>query len=64
MATTSGAQSIWDKAHLAEVREHLNDGAYATAYHHLLKEADDRMEQTPLSVMMKEKTAASGGKHD
>ena len=64
MATTAGAQSIWDKAHLAEVREHLNDGAYATAYHHLLKEADDRMEQAPLSVMMKEKTAASGDKHD
>ena len=64
MAATAGAQSIWNKAHLAEVREHLSDGAYATAYHHLLKEADDRMEQAPLSVRMKEKPAASGDNHD
>jgi len=61
---TAGAQSIWDQAHLARVREHLGDGTYAAAYRQLLKEADACMEQAPLSVMMKEKTAASGDKHD
>ena len=57
IVVTAGAQSIWDQAHLARVREHLGDGTYAAAYRQLLKEADACMEQAPLSVMMKEKTA-------
>ena len=61
---TAGAQSIWDKAHLAEVRENLGQPAYATAYQNLIKEAEKRMTQAPLSVMAKEKTAVSGDKHD
>lgn len=61
---TAGAQSIWDKAHLAEVREKLGQPVYATAYQHLIKEAEKRMTQAPLSVMAKEKTAVSGDKHD
>lgn len=64
IATTAGAQSIWDKAHLAEVREHLANGVYAAAYGQLLKKADACLAQVPLSVMMKEQTAASGDKHD
>ena len=64
MLTTAGAQSIWDSAHLAQVKANLQQPAYATAYKHLLEEADGQMERPPLSVMLKEKTAASGDKHD
>ena len=62
--TTAGAQSIWDKAHLAQVKEGLGQAAYAAAYRSLIREADRQLTQTPLSVMMKEKTAVSGDKHD
>ena len=62
--TTAGAQSIWDKTHLAQVKEGLGQAAYAAAYRSLIKEADRQLTQTPLSVMMKEKTAVSGDKHD
>ncbi len=62
--TTAGAQSIWDKSHLAQVKEGLGQAAYAAAYRSLIREADRQLTQTPLSVMMKEKTAVSGDKHD
>ena len=62
--TTAGAQSIWDRAHLARVKESLAMPAYATAYQRLLADADDCMRQEPLSVMMKEQTAVSGDRHD
>ena len=62
--TTAGAQSIWDKTHLAQVKEGLGQAAYAAAYRSLIREADRQLTQTPLSVMMKEKTAVSGDKHD
>lgn len=58
------AQSIWNAAHLASVKQHLSEPAYAIAYQRLLNEADWQMEQEPLSVMTKEKTAESGDKHD
>ena len=61
---TAGAQSIWDRAHLARVKESLAMPAYATAYQRLLADADGCMQQEPLSVMMKEQTAVSGDKHD
>ena len=61
---TAGAQSIWDKTHLAQVKEGLGQAAYAAAYRSLIREADRQLTQTPLSVMMKEKTAVSGDKHD
>lgn len=64
MLATVGAQSIWDSAHLAQVKASLQQPAYATAYKHLLEEADGQMKRSPLSVMLKEKTAASGDKHD
>ncbi len=62
--TSAGAQSIWDRAHLALVKESLSKPAYASAYKRLLSDADDFMVQEPLSVMMKEQTAVSGDKHD
>ena len=61
---TASAQSIWDKAHLAQVRQSLDRPAYAAAYKQLLHVADRNMTLKPVSVMMKEKTPASGDKHD
>ena len=61
---TAGAQSIWDGAHLARVKSELNQPAYATAYRQLIAEADRQTSLPPLSVMMKEKLAVSGNKHD
>ena len=60
----ASAQSIWDKAHLARVRESLGRPAYAVAYRQLLDDADKKLAAEPVSVMMKEKTPASGDKHD
>lgn len=58
------AQSIWDATHLKEVKQSLLQPAYATAYQELLERADKELTRPPLSVMMKEKTPASGNKHD
>ncbi|MBQ4147042.1 MAG: alginate lyase family protein, partial [Prevotella sp.] len=62
--SVAGAQSIWDGAHLATVKNHLQEPAYAVAYQHLIKQADRQLKKKPVSVMMKEKTAVSGDKHD
>lgn len=64
MITTAGAQSIWDNAHLARVKTDLQQPAYATAYRQLVEEANRQLCSPFLSVMQKEKTAASGDKHD
>lgn len=61
---TAGAQSIWDGAHLARIKADLQKPAYATAYRHLIEEANHQVDGQHLSVMMKEKTAVSGDKHD
>ncbi|MCD7901111.1 MAG: alginate lyase family protein [Bacteroides sp.] len=58
------AQSVWSPEHLKEVKNSLSQPAYATAYEKLLKRADQELTKEPLSVMMKEKTPASGDKHD
>lgn len=58
------AQSIWDKEHLATVKEHIGDPFYATACGELRTEADRLLDAEPLSVMMKEDTPVSGNKHD
>ena len=60
----AGAQSVWDCAHLAQVKSCLEQPAYATAYHQLIDEADKLMLLQPVSVMMKEHAPASGSKHD
>ena len=57
-------QSIWDACRLATVKEDLQEGVYATACHHLMSEATQLLGQQPVSVMMKDRTAASGDKHD
>lgn len=64
MTLTAGAQSIWDRAHLARVKADLQQPAYATAYRQVVMEAERMMDSPCLSVMMKEKTAGSGDKHD
>ena len=63
-AGTSPAQSIWDAAHLADVKQSLDQPYYAAAYRSLLRQADRLLDAEPLSVMMKDKTPASGDKHD
>ncbi|MDR2921042.1 MAG: alginate lyase family protein [Tannerella sp.] len=58
------AQSIWDSAHLETVKQSLSQPVYAIAYRQLLEDAKEELTKAPLSVMMKEKTPASGNKHD
>ena len=60
----ASAQSVWDKAHLARVKASLDRPVYAAAYRHLIREADKKMKEEPVSVMMKEKIPVSGDKHD
>lgn len=58
------AQSIWNTAHLENVKQSLQNPFYASAYQELKSEADKLLNVQPLSVMMKEKTPGSGNKHD
>lgn len=58
------AQSIWNIAHLENVKQSLQNPFYASAYQELKSEADKLLNVEPLSVMMKEKTPGSGNKHD
>ena len=61
------AQTIWDAAHLAEVKTQIQQSvtpAYQCAYRQLLLEADALLTIQPPSVMQKERVAASGDKHD
>ena len=64
LAPCTQAQSIWDTTHLANVKQSIGEPFYATAYQALKEEADQTLDTQPLSVMMKEKTPASGDKHD
>ena len=64
MAPCMQAQSVWNTTHLANVKRSIREPFYATAYETLKKEADRLSDAQPLSVMMKEKTPASGDKHD
>lgn len=59
---TSGiyAKSIWDINHLSEVKQSLSQYTYSTAYQALPDEADRQPAKPPLSVMIKDKTPASG----
>lgn len=58
------AQSIWDRAHLEDVRMSLGSPEYRMAFETLIRQADSLLDAVPLSVMQKEKTPASGDKHD
>ena len=44
--SVAGAQSIWDGAHLAHVKNHLQEPAYAVAYQHLIKQVDRQLKKT------------------
>ncbi len=61
---TSSARSVWDRDHLAQVKQQLHRDVYAMAYHRLIAEADSLLNVKALSVMDKSVTAASGNKHD
>ena len=62
---SASAQITWDAEHLAEVKRELNNNNfYSLAFENLKGEADKLLDAEPLSVMMKEKTPASGTKHD
>ncbi len=58
------AQSLWDVNHLERVKASLSSEQYKPAYDALLIYAENLMLKEPVSVMMKEKTPASGDKHD
>ncbi len=62
--TGINAQSIWNPEHLKEVKASLSSPVYTVAYQRLLDDAEKALTTEPLSVMMKEKTPASGDKHD
>ncbi len=64
MACTAQAQTIWDREHLAEVKANLQQPAYQTAYRCLMDEAEKALDLPDISVMLKDRTAASGDKHD
>lgn len=64
IAVNIQAQSIWDATHLMEVKNQLSQPFYAMAYNALIKRADEMLGAVPLSVMMKDRTPASGNKHD
>ena len=58
------AQSIWDRAHLEDVRMSLGSPEYRMAFETLIRQADSLLDAVLLSVTQKEKTPASGDKHD
>ena len=58
------AQTIWDRAHLAHVKANIQQPAYQSAFNHLIKDAEEALQMPCPSVMMKDRTAASGDKHD
>lgn len=63
-AGSAGAQSIWNGEHLKKVKQSLHQPFYSASYQGLVADADRVLDAQPLSVMMKEKTPASGNKHD
>ncbi|MBQ8500904.1 MAG: alginate lyase family protein [Bacteroides sp.] len=64
LASTLGAQSLWDAEHLSKVKQSIDQPFYADAYQALIREAERALEAEPLSVMMKEKAPVSGNMHD
>lgn len=58
------SQSIWDKNHLAKVKESIHHPLYSSAYESLISEANHILNLDPLSVTQKEIIPPSGDKHD
>ena len=52
------AQSIWNRAHLENVRISITSGDYRPALEFLTRQADSLLEATPLSVMLKKAVPA------
>ena len=64
VAASAWSQSIWNLQHLQQVKQSIARPYYAASFEALRADADSMLKQEPLSVMMKEKTAVSGDKHD
>lgn len=64
LAPFTRSQCIWDRIHLQKVKQSIDTPFYAAAFEQLKAEADTLLSRDALSVMMKEKTAVSGDKHD
>ncbi len=64
LAAIMPAQLLWNKAHMEKAKRSIATQAYAPAYKLLISDAEKELQNSPLSVMMKEKTPASGSKHD
>lgn len=64
LVVTADAQSIWDIAHLHEVKASVHQPFYEQSYRLLIRQADSLLDVAPLSVMLKSKTPVSGNKHD
>lgn len=58
------AQSIWDAEHLKTVKQSIQEQPYSDIFQELKVKADKLLNAVPYSVMDKEKTPASGDKHD
>ena len=63
-AAGAPAQSVLDVQHLAYVKQHLSDPAYAQAYQALEKQAGQDLVMKPISVVSKDYIPSSGSKHD
>ncbi len=57
-------QSIWDAEHLKIVKQSTQKQPYSDIFQELKSRADKLLNAVPYSVMDKEKTPASGDKHD
>lgn len=64
MSAGAFAQSMLNAAHLAYVKQHLADPAYAQAYQALERQAGRDLSMKPISVMSKDYIPSSGSKHD
>lgn len=61
---STGAQSLWNRSHLENLKRDIKHSCYAESFRNLLAEADSALNCRPLSVMDKFKAPASGDKHD
>lgn len=64
LSMSVSAQSIWDANHLERVKQSIHEPQYQPAYEALIERANQVVGLEPVSVMQKEKTPASGNKHD
>ena len=58
------ALTIWDRAHLTQVKANIQQPAYQSAFRYLMMDAEETLQMPCPSVMQKDRTAVSGDKHD